>query len=167
MTIPRLRPAIPALVLVAVAGAQIYMARALHLTPWKGGGFGMFSTLDHVPHRSLRVFVEAPRRSEGIEIPPSIEDVATRAVLFPTEAWCLRVAEAVVAREQRYDRPVHRVRVEIVKEDIDRVSLAANFALLRSCQHEVLVADGTIVVQPAGARVGSMDAMTPSASRRP
>lgn len=134
---PRLRPAMPALLLLAVAGAQVYMAHALSLTPWKGGGFGMFSTLDHIPHRSVRVFVEAPQRSEEIEIPPSIEDVATRALLLPTETWCRRVAEAVVVREQRYERPVQRVRVEILKQDIDPVSLAANFAPLRSCQHDV------------------------------
>jgi hypothetical protein len=134
---PRLRPAVPAMILLAVAGLQVYLAHTSHLTPWKGGGFGMFSTLDHAPHRNLRVFVEAPERSEEIAIPPSIEDVAARTLILPTDGWCRRLAEAVVARELRYDRPVHRVRIEIRKQRIDPVSLAGSFIPLRSCHHDV------------------------------
>ena len=40
----------PAL-LVAVASTQIALSRTFDLTAWKGGGFGMFSTLDHAGYR--------------------------------------------------------------------------------------------------------------------
>lgn len=33
-------------ILVAVACVQLILANGFHLTPWKGGGFGMFSTVD-------------------------------------------------------------------------------------------------------------------------
>ena len=37
---------LPAAVLIATAGRQIVLARTAHLTPWSGGGFGMFATTD-------------------------------------------------------------------------------------------------------------------------
>ena len=42
------------------------LARTAGLSPWKGGGFGMFSTTDDAGRRRVRVFVSAPERSEEI-----------------------------------------------------------------------------------------------------
>ena len=36
---------------------QFYRARAYHSTPWKGGSFGMFSTIDLPPSRLHRVYL--------------------------------------------------------------------------------------------------------------
>ena len=47
----------PALLLALVAVCQIVLAKTADLTPWKGGGFGMFATLDHNAHRRLEVVV--------------------------------------------------------------------------------------------------------------
>ena len=41
--------------------------------PWKGGGFGMFSTLDHGGFRGVDVVVDAPGRSEQVEIAASLQ----------------------------------------------------------------------------------------------
>ena len=60
--------ALPAVLLVAMAVTQVVLTRTSDLTPWKGGGFGMFSTLDHGAHRRVVVVVEAPDRSETLEI---------------------------------------------------------------------------------------------------
>ena len=93
----------PAL-LVATAIVQIALARTTDLTAWKGGGFGMFSTLDHGAYRRVAVVVDAPDRSEAIEIPPSLQTAAARAAALPAD-WMLRaLAEGVAARERRYQR---------------------------------------------------------------
>lgn len=39
--------------LTLVAVAQLWLATFHHLTPWKGGGFGMFATLDGIPSRFI------------------------------------------------------------------------------------------------------------------
>ena len=52
--------ALPVALLLAVAGAQMTLARTAGLSPWKGGGFGMFSTTDDAGRRRVRVFVSAP-----------------------------------------------------------------------------------------------------------
>ena len=45
------RSAVPAALLVTVALGQIVLARTVDLSPWKGGGFGMFATLDGTASR--------------------------------------------------------------------------------------------------------------------
>ena len=109
----------PPLVLVAVAVTQIGLAKTAGLTPWKGGGFGMFSTIDNAPFRYIRIFVEAPGRSEELQIPPSLEDQYARTVAFPSESMLRRLAQATAAREQRKARPVASVRLELWREEFD------------------------------------------------
>jgi hypothetical protein len=112
------------------------LAGAVHLTPWKGGGFGMFSTLDHAPFRGVDVVVEAPERSEAIGIPPSLEEIAARAVNCPSD-WLLRkLAVAVIERERRHERPVTRVRLTVWGTRYDRDTLAASERTIRSFLYE-------------------------------
>jgi hypothetical protein len=60
----RWRTILPVALLVSVACVQIILTRTSGLSPWKGGGFGMFSTTDDSGRRRVRVFVSAPDRSE-------------------------------------------------------------------------------------------------------
>lgn len=131
------RAAIPAALLLAVAAAQISLAMTAGLSPWKGGGFGMFSTTDDAARRSVRIFVTAPERSEEIAIPRSLEDVARRAAVLPTDGGLLRLARSVVEREHRYGRTVDTVRVEAWRITYERTSLAATTALLREFVYRV------------------------------
>ncbi len=106
------RATLPVVLLLAVACAQVMFARTAGMSPWKGGGFGMFSTTDDAGRRHVRVFVSAPERSEEIAISPSLEDAARRAAVLPTDASLSRLARRVVEREGRNRRPVDTVRIE-------------------------------------------------------
>ncbi len=120
----------PALVLCLVALGQVGMARWTGLSPWKGGGFGMFATTDGSAARFVRLFVEAPGRSEEIEVRPSMEEAAARAQLFPVRWLTRRLAETVVARERRYGRSVSTVRVQVWRTRYAPDTLRANDSLL-------------------------------------
>ncbi len=125
------------MLLVIVAGTQIVLARTAGMTPWKGGGFGMFSTLDHGAYRGVEAVIEGPNRSEALEIPPSLEELAARAATCPTD-WLLRqLAERIVARERRYERSVSRVTLTAWRTEFDRVTLRANERTLRTYQYDV------------------------------
>ena len=97
----------------------------------------MFSTTDDAGRRGVRVFVNATERSEEMAIPPSLEDVAKRAAVLPTDAWLSRLARGVVAREHRYGRPVDTVRIETWRIDYAPDSLAAHTRLLREFVYRV------------------------------
>jgi hypothetical protein len=120
----------PALILCLVAFGQIGLARWTELSPWKGGGFGMFATTDGTAARRVRLFVEAPGRSEEVEVRPSMEEAAARARLFPTRWLTRHLAKAVVARERRHGRPVSTVRVQVWRIRYAPGTLLAHDALL-------------------------------------
>ena len=44
---------LPVVLLLLISTAQIYFAKAKDLSPWKGGGFGMFSTIDTPDSRAV------------------------------------------------------------------------------------------------------------------
>ena len=67
---------------MAVASVQVVLTRTSGLSPWKGGGFGMFATTDGLAFRHVRLTVDAPGRSEQLIISPSLQETAARASLF-------------------------------------------------------------------------------------
>lgn len=123
--------ALPAALLAAVACWQIGLAHTQPLSPWKGGGFGMFASLDGRPHRYVRIFVNAPQRSEELAVPPSLEDLAASVEVLPSDAQLERLARAVVARERRRGRPVDDVRLDVWRAEFASGSLAPRDRLVR------------------------------------
>src|SRR3954470_18135042 len=69
------RTAIPALCLLLVAGLHAFRVVAYDQTRWKGGGFGMFSTVDAETARFVKVFLtfdELPGEAIPIQVPESL-----------------------------------------------------------------------------------------------
>lgn len=126
------RTLLPALLLLAVALTQIVLAKVADLSPWKGGGFGMFATTDGAAFRHVRLFVDAPGRSEETNVTTSLEMAAVRALLFPSTRFLTRLGEAVGARERREGRDVATVRVEVWRVEFSDRPLRANERRLRT-----------------------------------
>jgi hypothetical protein len=106
------RIAAPVTILLVVAAVQVTLVHRADLSPWKGGGFGMFAAVDGGAVRVVRIFVAAPGRSEELVIPPSLEVDAERAATFPRPRLLARLARRVAERERSRGRPVATVRVE-------------------------------------------------------
>jgi hypothetical protein len=131
------RAGLPVVLLLAVACAQVMLARTAGLSPWKGGGFGMFSTTDDAGRRHVRVFVSAHERSEEIAISPSLEDAAVRAAVLPSDGALSRLARRVIDREHRNRRPVEVVRIEAWHIEYAPETLAATSRLVREFVYRV------------------------------
>lgn len=114
---------IPAFFLIVVACVQIYLTHDADLTPWKGGGFGMFSTTDGNANRYLRVYVTGPQRSEEILIKQSLEDLATRAQMYPQNSQLEKLAKAILKDQQQKHLPVESIRIEVWRIQYDQLSL--------------------------------------------
>ena len=126
---------LPAILLVLVAIVQIGLTRTSSLTPWKGGGFGMFATLDHGAFRSVEIVVDGPDRSETLEIPPSLEELSARVANLPADWLLRRLGKAVVLREQRYQRAVSKVTITVRRAHFDAVTLHAEEQTLRRFEY--------------------------------
>jgi hypothetical protein len=123
--------AIPALLLVAVALLQVGLVHTAGLSPWKGGGFGMFSTTDRAEGRYLRVFVTAPGRHEELGLAPVLQDPAARVAVLPTAGRLARFARDVGEHERRAGRPVRAIRVEVWRVEFERDALTGRARKLR------------------------------------
>ena len=133
----RWRTILPVALLVSAACAQVILTRTSGLSPWKGGGFGMFSTTDDSGRRRVRVFVSAPDRSEEIAITPSLEDAAARAAVLPSDGQLTRLARRVIERERRHQRSVQVVRIETWRVVYAPATLAATPHLTRDFTYRV------------------------------
>jgi hypothetical protein len=81
--------------LCVIAGTQIYFARTTLLSPWKGGGFGMFSTVDSPAARFLRIFLITKNEEIPILLPPDMNTTAQQVRTIPTEAGLRNIARYV------------------------------------------------------------------------
>jgi hypothetical protein len=126
------RAIIPTALLLGVAVTQMVLVKVADLSPWKGGGFGMFATTDGTAFRYVRLFVDAPERSEELTVTESLEFDAVRAQLFPSRHFLTRLGEAAGARERRHGREAATVRVEVWRVEFSDQPLRATGRRLRS-----------------------------------
>lgn len=86
--------AAPALLCV-IASGQIYVARTTLLSPWKGGGFGMFSTVDSPAARFLRIYLVTQDEEIPILLSSDMNARAQKMRTIPTESGLRNIADDV------------------------------------------------------------------------
>ncbi len=104
----------PAL-LAAVALVQAGQTARLDLSPWKGGGFGMFSTVDAPKARFVRLYLETPGGEVPVPPPADLARSFRELQTLPTERRLARLATQLAAATWAVpDLP--RVELERVEE---------------------------------------------------
>jgi hypothetical protein len=105
--------------LLALALAQIAAFYAVGLSPWKGGGFGMFASNDHGAFRSVRVIERSDTRERALAVPEDLERLRRHVREVPRVANLRRLAEALRARDAGHGTlRVEVWRVEFAPEDL-------------------------------------------------
>ena len=115
----------PSCLLIAVALVQIYLADVQNiLTPWKGGGFGMFSTVDKLSTRLIHAYVI---NRSGKSRPIHLTSRTIRKLLRPCASLpttkCLRSIAQNVAAQQSHMRSMKGVRIEVWKIGFDETQM--------------------------------------------
>lgn len=117
---PRWLHWLPCILLVVVAVHQIAAARFADLSPWKGGGFGMFSSIDSKSTRLLRVYAvdaEGQRRELDLE---QVSRAENRLRNQPSESRALALARLVLRGLDEEERAVvEEIDVELWKLTLD------------------------------------------------
>ncbi len=132
------RALLPPLLLVGVACTQLWLAHAEALSPWSGGGFGMFSTQDAGSRRHLHVFAHHEGIRRELTLPRSLAEAAARASALPSRARLVALARRLDADDPDFGRPA-ALEVQVYATRFDRETLAPRGVLLRSI--EVPLAD--------------------------
>jgi hypothetical protein len=94
---------LPPMLLTAVALQQIVLSRRFDMSPWKGGGFGMFASVDAPTQRFMRSYLVVDGRDIPVTLPDRdlLGDSVTRAITLPT-AGRLEGLAATLARRSWY-----------------------------------------------------------------
>ena len=130
-------------VLVLVAASQVVIASTTDLTPWRGGGFGMFSTLDNHDQRFLRI-TAVTQSGEAVAVDARalfqddspVREEFVRARARPTTGNLDALAEAIAAAGLVIDDGIARPRVDedegvgdtavLALEDLDLIDMAVH-----------------------------------------
>jgi hypothetical protein len=123
---------LPALLLVGVAVHQIFLANTAGLSPWSGGGFGMFSTTDAGATRHLHAFAIRPGIQRELRIPEALNDWERRVVTLPSEANLHAFALALANQPTPDHGPATAVRIQVWRTEFDPNSLAPRGRIHRS-----------------------------------
>jgi len=123
--------AFPITLLIAVALHQIFLARSAALSPWSGGGFGMFSTLDHGSRRHLHTFVLRPGLRREVLLPDVHADEIKRALTLPNDARLRRLARTVSRMPSSDYGSATAVQIQIWNTRFDPETLTPTSQVLR------------------------------------
>src|SRR5262249_52642165 len=131
--------ALAPLCLCLVAGLQLVRVWTCHQTPWKGGGFGMFSTVDDESARFLRCYLVTEGGDLPLELPPATDKTVAELRTAPTQARLDAFARRLANQSWRYRevRQMHEVAAirkrggEAITADALRIRMARGERSLR------------------------------------
>jgi hypothetical protein len=130
----RWRGQLPAALLLGVALTQLALARAAALTPWAGGGFGMFASSDVRGSRHLHAFALHAGVRREVLVPEDARERAWRTLSFPSKHALERLGQRLGAeRDPVWGRP-DAVEVQVWATRFERGSLAPSAYLLRALE---------------------------------
>lgn len=113
---------------------QLWLVERFDLSAWCGGGFGMFSTTDGWGTRHLHAVALSPNFRTTLEIPPELEEDASRALALPTEERLRAFARALAERAPRDLEAPEAIRIDVFARRHDVETLAPHGERLRSIE---------------------------------
>lgn len=120
--------ALPAWLLVLVAAAQVVAARTGPISPWLGGGFGMFSTTDAPSRRHLHAVALREGLREELELPEVLRLSVRKAKSFPSERRLRALARELEAHLREtgdpHAAPLEAITITVYRVRFDRETLA-------------------------------------------
>jgi len=81
------------ILLCAIACLQIFLAMTKSLSPWKGGGFGMFSTVDSPDARFLRIYLVNGSEETAVLLPDNLKTLGRELQTIPSTALASDLAQ--------------------------------------------------------------------------
>lgn len=123
--------ALPIVLLIVVALFQIALTHYSALSPWSGGGFGMFSTLDHGSRRHLHAYVLRPGLRREIIPPEALAEEIRRLLTLPTDARLRILAKALVTTPTPDHGIATAIQIQVWQTRFDSETLTPSSQILR------------------------------------
>lgn len=123
---------LPSILLLALAINQLILANFFDLSPWLGGGYGMFSTADVGSNRHIHVYSKSEGVIKEIVYPLNLNELALKTKSFPTNQNLSNFAYKISEFEQ--DTNTSSIEVQVWKSDFKKKSLQPSSYLLKSLE---------------------------------
>jgi hypothetical protein len=124
----------PVLLVVVVALVQIWLAHTEQLSPWSGGGFGMFSSQDAGGKRHLHVFALHPGVRRELALPEELRDEISRALALPSAARLEALADRLTVEDDADFGRVEALELQVFGTRFDPTTLEPSGVLLRGIE---------------------------------
>lgn len=128
---------LPAALLIVVAANQLRLAMTESLSPWSGGGFGMFSSTDSPGHRHLHAFVLNEAIKREVLIPSDLRENVRRATTLPSRLRLGSLAAELASLESRGIIRWDEVELQVWAVDYESGSLAPSGRLVRKERFDI------------------------------
>lgn len=128
---------LPALLLATVAANQLRLAKTESLSPWSGGGFGMFSSTDSPGNRHLHAFVQNDGIRREVAIPPDLAETVRRATTLPTRARLGSLAAELALLESHGSITWDEIVLQVWAVEYDPDSLAPGGRLVTTERYAI------------------------------
>ena len=122
---------LPIILLIFVALNQIRLAKASSLSPWWGGGFGMFSSTDSRGTRHIHAYAIWPGIRRELEIPPHSAQLERKVLTFPSEANLRKLAVELADLPTADEAPIEAIEIQIWATYFDSETLEPSSVLYR------------------------------------
>ncbi len=122
---------LPVTLLVIVALNQIHLAHTVHLSPWKGGGFGMFSSTDGGPNRHLRIFLRGLPSRHEVQVPQPLEDLADRAKELPSDTYLNELSRRIADYYATEFEAMEGVQIQVWRTEFAPQDLEPEYRMIR------------------------------------
>ena len=123
---------LPTLLLVAIAVNQLILANFFNLSPWLGGGYGMFSTTDVGSNRHIHIYAKSEGIIKELIYPKELSDLALRTKSFPTDRNLIVLAQRISEIED--DSALKSIEVQVWKSQYKSKTLHPSSKMLKSVE---------------------------------
>lgn len=122
---------LPAALLTLVATNQLRLAATEGLSPWSGGGFGMFSSTDSPGQRHLHAFVQNAGIRREVALPADLAETVRRATTLPSRRRLSGLAAELAELESRGSVRWDEIDLQVWAIDHDPRTLVPRGRLVR------------------------------------
>ncbi len=123
---------LPTILLFAIAVNQLILANFFSLSPWLGGGYGMFSTTDVGSNRHIHIYAKSEGIIKELIYPKELNDLALRTKSFPTDRNLNKFTRTIAQIED--DSALKSIEIQVWKSHFKTYSLDPSSKILRSVE---------------------------------
>ena len=115
-----------------VAISQIYFVKIYNLSPWYGGGFGMFSTQDVGHNRRFIIYANSDGIKRELKIPKKLAKLSSETANFPRHSSLKKLGKELINEYKLNPDEINYLDFQFYKLDFNKNTLEVKYNLFKT-----------------------------------